>query len=61
MAATASYWSNAHDGSEYAWRCDACRHLEVAPTEAKAVRAMNKHMRDEHPNSGYVAPPVPKG
>lgn len=60
MAASASYWNNAPDSSEYAWRCGACRALGVEPTEAKVVRAMNKHMRDDHPDSGYVAPPIPR-
>jgi hypothetical protein len=60
---TASYWvvSSDQDGpTAFMWRCDACNAMGFAPTESDTVQAMNDHVANTHPDTGYEAPPIPE-
>lgn len=64
MNASASYFAYRSDkggqASQWMWTCDVCSAVGLESTEPGVVKAMNTHVEDEHPDSGYVPTPVPK-
>lgn len=65
MPASASYFivmqPPAAPSVMFMWNCEVtgCTGAGLATTEDAVVLAMNTHMRTTHPDSGYVAPPIP--
>lgn len=61
---SASYWVIASDKggvpSTFMWNCELCEEMGVATSESVTVETMNDHVAAKHPNSDYVAPPIPE-
>lgn len=62
--ASASYWvvSSNSEGipSAFMWKCDVGDGMGLSDNEPGVVEDMNAHMAKKHPQSDYVAPPIPE-